>query len=241
MAHSSHRLQRAISVLSVSMAVLLLTSAPAQAVDTYANYADLAAHETIGVDYRIRVTNRHTDLVIGTPHGGGIEAGTSELVRAIAGEDETGTDWSEYRFEGIKTTGNSALHITSTNFDEPWCLWLITHSTRAVTIHGTSGTGPITYVGGLDVLVRDRVIAGLTAAGFTAQIATGELAGTESANIVNRSMAGAGVQLEITSAQRDSFFGTNTSAQRWNTRTATFESYVAAVRSAVSVDSMSLG
>ena len=233
--------RRTAAWMAATAAMLAIAPAPAQAVDTYANYADLATHETLGVDYRIRITNRHTDIVIATPHGGGIEAGTSELVRAVAGEEEPGADWTEYRFEGIKSSGNSVLHITAGNFDEPWCLWLIGRTSLAVVIHGASGSSPISYVGGRDTLVRDRVIAALTAAGFNAQIATGGLAGTDPTNIANRTNTGAGVQIEITTAQRDSFFGTNTAAGRWNTRTATFESYVAAVRTAVAVDTVTLG
>lgn len=234
-------LRRKAAILAMACVALLLAPAPARAADTYSDYAALAANEVLGVDYRIRMTNNHTELAIVTPHGGGIETGTSELVRAVAGEEEPGTDWSEYRFEGMKPSGNSVLHITSTNFDEPWCLWLITRSSRVVAIHGTSGSTPVTYVGGLDIPVRDRVITALTAAGFNAEIATGEVAGTDPANIVNRGMSQAGVQLEITTAQRDGFFGTNTAAQRWNTRNSAFESYVAAIRSAVAVDAVSLG
>lgn len=209
--------------------------------DTYANYADLVAHETAGVDYRIRLINRHTDIVIVAPHGGGIEPGTSELTRAIAGEEGPGVGWSEYRFEGIKSTDNSVLHITSTNFDEPSCLWLITRSSRAITIHGTRGSAPVAYVGGLDTLVRDRVIAALTEADFNAKVARGGIAGINPVNITNRGMSNSGVQVEITTGQRDLFFGTNTVAQRWNTRTATFELFVGAIREAVSVDTASVG
>jgi len=121
------------------------------------------------------------------------------------------------------------------------CLWLIGRNSLAVVIHGTSGSTPISYVGGSDTLVRDRIIAALTAAGFNAEVATGGLAGTDPANIANRTNTQAGVQIEISTGQRDTFFGTNTAAGRWNTRTASFDSYVAAVRAAVAVDTIALG
>jgi phage replication-related protein YjqB (UPF0714/DUF867 family) len=111
----------------------------------------------------------------------------------------------------------------------------------AVAIHGTSGSTPVSHVGGLDNLVRDRVIAALTAAGFTAQVATDGLAGTDPENIANRTNTQAGVQIEISTGQRDAFFGTNTAAARWSTRTAAFESYVSAIRSAIAVDTVTLG
>lgn len=234
-------IRRTAAGLAAITATLVIAPSPGQAVDTYADYADLAAHETLSVDYRIRMINRHTDIAVVTPHGGGIETGTSELVRAVAGEEQSGADWSEYRFEGIKSSGNSVLHITATNFDEPWCLWLIGRSALAVAIHGTSGSTPVSYIGGLDTLVRDRVVAALIAAGFTAEVAGGGLAGTDPENIANRTITQAGVQIEISTAQRDAFFGTNTAGGRWNTRTAAFQSYISAIRSAIAVDTVTLG
>jgi phage replication-related protein YjqB (UPF0714/DUF867 family) len=69
------------------------------------------------------------------PHGGGIEPGTSELADAIAG-----SDLSFYTFEGLKSSGNTDLHITSTRFDEPMCLTLLASSSVVVTLHGEHST-----------------------------------------------------------------------------------------------------
>ncbi|MCM4084720.1 poly-gamma-glutamate hydrolase family protein [Paractinoplanes hotanensis] len=56
-------------------------------------------------------------------HGGGIEPGTSELFLAIAGYHPaggaTGGPVHDYwMFEGIRSSGNAALHITSASCDD---------------------------------------------------------------------------------------------------------------------------
>ncbi len=90
--------------------------------DAYTSFVDLAKQQVRGVDYEIEV-HRHTasPVAIIAPHGGGIERGTSEIARGIAGED-----FNLYVFEGLKSSGNyAALHLTSRHFDEPACLELI--------------------------------------------------------------------------------------------------------------------
>lgn len=201
--------------------------------DTYINFAALAAVETLGTDYRIRSRERDALWLIMAIHGGGIETGTSELCRAVAGEEESGPWWSEYRFEGIKGSGNSVLHITATNFDEPHGLAIVDRHVGAVSLHGTSGNDPITYLGGLDTFMRNRIGAKLTEAGFITELATGGLAGTDPDNIANKGILSMGVQLEITTAQRSAWFGTNTAADRWATRNTTFQAYVTALRLAI--------
>jgi phage replication-related protein YjqB (UPF0714/DUF867 family) len=237
------------NALAVALTSVLLLSpplAPAQAVvDLYANYALLAAATQAGTDFRIELVYRDTNLIIVAPHGGGIEAGTSELARAISGQEVSGEDWSVYRFEGIRSSNNGELHITSTNFDEPRCMWALSNSTRAVALHGYSDTAMVVQVGGLDTFVRDRVISAINNAVFspdnvTAVVATGGLAATEPANIVNEGLSKAGVQLEISSAVRNRFFTTNTLAGRWGSRTADFHVFVAAVRSAIDIDSVAV-
>lgn len=209
---------------------------------TYASYADLAAEQTLGVDYRIRGYHRGTPLVVVAPHGGGIETGTSELVRQIAGEDcDDGAVYSEYRFEGLKSSGNSVLHITSTDFDEPQALRLLGNSMCAVTVHGFSEPTQLVYVGGLDAILRDRVAGALTAAGFPVATPPANLDGLEPDNITNLGLSKAGVQLELSTGMRASFFGTNTGAARWSTRTEAFHTFTAAVRSALAVTVVELG
>jgi hypothetical protein len=70
--------------------------------DRYARFAALAAEETLGVHYRIRLADRGTPFVVLAPHGGKIEPGTSQIAAAIARDDD-----SLYGFEGALSVGVS--------------------------------------------------------------------------------------------------------------------------------------
>lgn len=82
--------------------------------DKYKNFKDLAAVETEGVDFRIVVKEGRSGLLVVAPHAGKIDIHTSLIARAIAGDEHP-----LYIFEGYKTNGNGALHVTSEHFDEP--------------------------------------------------------------------------------------------------------------------------
>src|SRR5258706_16343216 len=112
--------------------------------DKYHNFRDLADHEIKDVDYRIRTQSASTTLIL-APHGGGIEPGTSEIAEAIAAHDH-----SLYVFEGLKTSGNGGLHITSSNFDEPTFREIAAKADRVVSIHGEERDDAGVLVGGLD-------------------------------------------------------------------------------------------
>ncbi|MGA9599177.1 MAG: poly-gamma-glutamate hydrolase family protein [Methylocystis sp.] len=53
--------------------------------DLYNSFAELAAAETEGVHYQIRVIERASKIVVVAPHGGKIEPGSSETAALIAG------------------------------------------------------------------------------------------------------------------------------------------------------------
>src|SRR5262245_21522323 len=166
--------------------------------DRYANFAELSQCEREGVDFRICSTRRESGVAIVAPHGGGIEPGSSQIAVAIAGAEH-----SVYSFEGMKPNGNSDLHITSVNFDEPRCVELVSLSDYVVTVHGLSGKNEAIDVGGLDQALRDSICAHLVSAEFAAQvIESGAHAGVDPRNICNRGRRGAGVQLEITRGLR---------------------------------------
>jgi len=172
--------------------------------DTYPNFATLEQHEKAGTDYRLVARRAEQAFAIVAPHGGGIEAGTSEIANAIAGER-----WSFYTFEGLKPSGNGVLHITSTHFDEPACLLLLGVTSRAVTIHGeeSEGEGEGVFVGGLDCDLGARIGGLLTEKGFDVRKHDDpKLQGTDPDNICNRGTAGAGVQLELSRAVRKTLF-----------------------------------
>ncbi len=164
--------------------------------DKYSNFAELTAGEKAGVDYQIHVENRGTPVAIIAPHGGRIEPGTLEIAATIAGDA-----LSFYAFEALRAAGNrGSLHITSARFDEPLALALVSEAQRVVAIHGRADDGdPWTVgVGGLDTALRDKIAAALTTAGFEAAVvAQGNLAGRDPANICNRGVNSAGVQLEL--------------------------------------------
>lgn len=201
--------------------------------DLYANYAQLAAAETEGVSYE-----RRSVPVTGATwcsiaiHGGGIEAGSGEMARAVGANL-----MNHYEFAGLKTSGNVDLHITSSNFDEPIGEGIVHASRRCLSFHGYTGTDNLaeTAIGGLDTETVARVTARLEAAGFRVTSAPSEIAGTNPANICNETTISAGVQLEMSRAQRAAFFpnGDLTRAMRDSgQRTDAFHLYVAAVRTA---------
>ncbi|MFK7678717.1 poly-gamma-glutamate hydrolase family protein [Bacillus sp. Wb] len=191
--------------------------------DTYKNYAELSASETKGVDYQISYFSKPSNKIIMAIHGGGIETGTSELTRDIAG-----TLHSYYLFEGLKSSGNGDLHITSTNFDEPNALRMVAEASYCLTLHGYAHSiKKHTLIGGADHNVKLQVYNKLIAAGFSAELLdeADRLSGSDPENIVNKTKRWMGVQLELSTAQRNAFFSKNTLADRKNTQTAEFYKY----------------
>lgn len=171
--------------------------------DQYANYAALQATEVEGVDYRICITKRASPVTIVAPHGGSIEPHTSRIASALAGDS-----YSLYCFEGTKPGGNGALHVTSTNFDEPQCLALITASDLVVTVHGLCDDGEFVHLGGGNILLRTAIRDCLREAGFDAEVVVnGKHSGTNDANICNKGKGRAGIQFEISRGLRNSLVG----------------------------------
>lgn len=167
--------------------------------DKYNNFDELRLAERRGVDYRICVAVRADPVAVIAPHGGKIEPGTSEIAAAIAG-----VSYRLYCFEGLRSRPHRDLHITSTNFDEPSCLDLISSCRIVIAVHGLRGEEEAVHVGGRDRPLRDAVNQNLRDAGFEAKIVTtGDHAAVCPNNICNRGLSGAGVQLELTKALRE--------------------------------------
>lgn len=169
--------------------------------DRYDSFVTLAANEIEGVDYRIHVDERASPFAIVAPHGGLIEPGTSEIAAAIAADR-----FSLYCFEGLTKVDGRSLHITSTRFDEPRALALVSAAEVAIGVHGRKDQGDEAsiWVGGLHETLRDAICEALASAGFKAKpVGDGHrLAGRDPANICNRCRRGAGVQLELPRALR---------------------------------------
>jgi phage replication-related protein YjqB (UPF0714/DUF867 family) len=172
------------------------------------------------------------------PHGGGIEAGTSELCLAVAGYTPagagtapvalTGVPQRDYwMFEGLASS--SALHVTSTHCDDPAALAVCGTNLYAVSLHGftpQAGTpAKQILIGGRDTRLMRNLAAAFAGHGLTtgnsdaARDVTVLLAGVDSplngddpANIVNRTRTGAGAQLELSTELRKAMFGDFTSA-----------------------------
>lgn len=173
--------------------------------DTYLNYKQLSANEIKGKDYDIYTINNFSQTFIIALHGGGIEIGTSEATNAIARRSSS----NMYIFEGLKSSGNSVLHITSTNFDEPTALNLVGLSSRTISLHGASGATPKVYIGGLDTNLINHLKNAFMRWSIKVGNASEEINGDNPNNIINRNKVSKGVQLELTRALRQSFFVNN--------------------------------
>jgi phage replication-related protein YjqB (UPF0714/DUF867 family) len=192
--------------------------------DTYANFLELARHERRGKDFRVRFRTSNSKTAIVAPHGGGIEPGTSEVANAIARGG-----FSFYAFEGTKARGNGRLHITSTRFDEPTCMALVSGAEHVIAIHGENSQEKIVFLGGKDKVCRDRIRRALQRDGFLVKRHPSvRLQGTDDLNICNRSCKRAGVQIELSQGLRRTFFRSISRSDHRKRRTQEFRRFIAA-------------
>jgi phage replication-related protein YjqB (UPF0714/DUF867 family) len=191
------------------------------------SYADiLEKGHVLGPDFRITFGDSKIDrCLLAAPHGGGIEPGTSEIMRAVA---ETG-GWAWYEFAGFLRQGNKdALHITSTDFAEPTLLHLLPQTPFLLAFHGAiQAAEPIVYVGGKWEVGRQTVIRSMNArsrehgihAADAVEGGATHLRGLEDKNITNRGRLAEGVQLEFSRVARDRLFPPDSSREargRWS-------------------------
>jgi phage replication-related protein YjqB (UPF0714/DUF867 family) len=169
--------------------------------DRYHSYAELALREIDGKDYEVTAVQRSSPIAILALHAGGIEPGTSEIARALAGDR-----YSLYMFEGLKGSGGEYLHITSTHFDEPRALALVKSAEWGLSLHGCMGEQPMVYLGGRDTEHIPMAITLLKEAGFDASSHNHRFSAANPANLCNRGRSGMGLQLELTKGLRRSFF-----------------------------------
>jgi phage replication-related protein YjqB (UPF0714/DUF867 family) len=196
--------------------------------DLYGCYAELAKQHTRGDDYEVRSREVGAAALVMSPHGGGIEPGSTELADAIAGDAH-----EFYDFAGTMPTRNFDLHITSTNFDEPLALELVSAAETALAVHGASGDQEIVYVGGRDAELARLLEDELRNAGFSVQDPPPALAGTSESNIVNRTRSGGGVQIELTRGLRASMFDGGLDRASRQQPTEAFHAFVDAARHAL--------
>ena len=177
--------------------------------DRYSSFPELTRHVQEGVDYQRHILDRASMVAIVAPHGGGIEPGTSEIALALAGKD-----FSVYCFEALRPENCDTLHLTSHRFDDPACLKLLGNAQVAVGVHGCGGRHPAVQVGGRHVEFKQRLVAGLSAAGFSAHEDIQRNPGLHPHNVCNRAARGEGVQIELSEGLRKQMFAGLTRAQR---------------------------
>ena len=223
-------------------------------------YAD--PNFTEGVDYarRYRRHERFDDTLARTddvpkttilaPHGGGIEPGTSELCLAVAGYHpanlpqfpSAGVTYDYWMLEGLRAGGNAELHVTSVGCDDGVAVSLCAGSLNALSLHGFQPRPPdmssgdqVVLAGGGNTALRGYLLDGLCGAGFDARDAgqLGELDGSATCNIVNRTLLGMGAQLELSTPLRDAMFTEHSRSRRKHTTTELFWTFVAACRDAL--------
>jgi phage replication-related protein YjqB (UPF0714/DUF867 family) len=232
--------------------------------DTYESNTALYADPNLveGVDYarRFRRHELFDDSLARTcavartaviaPHGGGIEAGTSELCLAVAGYHPASlamtpagaVTYDYWMFEGLRPAGNSELHVTSTHCDDGVAVSLCAGELNVLALHGCSTSAAhlpegteAALVGGCNATFKLHLLSELGAAGFQAVDASGNapLAGEDADNITNRTLLRMGGQLEITGPLRAAMFTVDTRIERKDTTTQVFWDFVAACRNAL--------
>jgi len=205
------------------------------------SYAEIIKTGQIpGRDFRVAFGDSKIDLcLLIAPHGGGIEPGSSEIMRAVA--DLGG--WAWYEFAGFLRQGNQeALHISSTDFDEPTLTTMLPQARFVIAFHGASESQePLVYVGGKWRLGRQAITASINAAfgehGIRARDAVddgaaGRLQGLDDASITNQGKRGEGVQLEFSRAARDLLFPPDSSREARGRRSAPLRPLAASIHSA---------
>lgn len=193
--------------------------------DKYKNFDELKKGEKPNA-YSISYNVSPSGVAIITPHGGGIEPGTSEIVKGVAGNE-----YSFYTFDGLKRKSKE-LHITSENFDEPNCVEVVNQSDRVIAIHGWKKSGNCLCLGGLDQNLKDNIKTTLIKAEFTIADTPECLKGEKIKNICNRNRNNGGVQIEISKGLRDSMFESNTRKGRLK-KTPIYHQFVEALRKAI--------
>ncbi|HSW03689.1 poly-gamma-glutamate hydrolase family protein [Aquabacterium sp.] len=159
-----------------------------------ASFADLASDYEADKDFRIiQVPRPESATAVLAPHGGGIQAHTSDIARAIAG-----SEFGLYLFEGLLRAGNfTSLRLRGDRFDEPGCLQMLQACDRVVSVHGLGSPGEVVLLSGRDLALSAAIAERLVAAGLTVEEAPARLSGSDPNHVCNRGRSGAGVLVEI--------------------------------------------
>lgn len=189
-------------------------------------------------NYEIVPIKRNSAFLIFTPHGGGIEQGTSEICNSIANNT-----YSSYLFEGKLKSNCKRLHITSHKFNEPKLIELLGEHNYAISIHGMTpqartDVGADIYLGGLNKSLIAITTEVLKSYNFvtTNNIDKPEskLSGQDKRNVTNKCFKGAGMQIEISENLRAKFFVRNFKKKRYrNETTKEFTAFCYAINQSI--------
>jgi phage replication-related protein YjqB (UPF0714/DUF867 family) len=194
-----------------------------------------------GRDFRVAFGDSKIELcLLIAPHGGGIEPGSSEIMRAVV---EVG-GWAWYEFAGFLRQGNKeALHLSSVDFDEPMLKSMLPQAGFVVAFHGASESEePIVYVGGKWKLGRQTVIEsihaafgdhGIRAADANDKAAAAHLRGLDDSNITNLGKRAEGVQLEFSRGARNLLFPPDSSREARGRRSVQLRPLAASIHTAI--------
>jgi phage replication-related protein YjqB (UPF0714/DUF867 family) len=162
--------------------------------------------------FEIEALNRQSNFLLFAPHGGGIEPGTSEICWWFFK-----SPYSLYSFTG-KGLNCRKLHITSTSFDEPTLLDLLSCHEYAISFHGmtndlSSQISTDIYLGGLNEPLIELTTSHLRKNGYyvksNSELPHSQLGGMEKENVTNKCRSGMGMQIEISEKLRQTFFDGN--------------------------------
>lgn len=128
--------------------------------DHYQNFSQLKLKNSEGVDYEIITRDNHSRILITAFHGGFIEPGSTELSEAIAKDR-----FDFYTFKALKpglvhkpSYTSSSLHLTSSRFDEPTLMDLISKKDFCLSLHGFGGQEADLCVGGANEKERKNLV-----------------------------------------------------------------------------------
>ncbi|MBZ0188921.1 MAG: poly-gamma-glutamate hydrolase family protein [Candidatus Obscuribacterales bacterium] len=198
--------------------------------DKYTSLLQLRRNLEEGRDYRVTCWNRNNPVTILAPHGGYIEPGTSAIARGIAGDD-----FNLYDFQGLQRERPDELHVTSTRFRDTALTKMIKKSQLALSIHGMGQVDKwAVWIGGLNLSLKDSVVASLEDAGFRVNINPPKYRGEHAKNVVNL-VPGGGVQLELPEDLIDSLFadGTLTAKAKEQSTNKRFTQFTGAIRRSI--------
>ncbi|MCU1335510.1 MAG: replication protein [Bryobacterales bacterium] len=206
------------------------------------SYEEILARKCVlGRDFRVEFGDSNVDrCLLIAPHGGGIEPGTSEIMRAVA---ELG-GWAWYEFAGFLRKGNKeALHLGSTDFNEPTLMNLLPQTPFVVAFHGANESSEtIVFVGGKWDLGREVVVRSINvvfnehkihAADATKHDVAEHLRGLEDSNITNRGRLTKGVQLEFSRGARNALFPPDSSREARGRRSPLLRSVARSIHTAI--------